>query len=103
MLNEIKQVIGAEETEDASLRQQYGAKWVRKPSSEINAQYKQVIQESEMKLGQAAQADAGTQQKFESLNPAFTLLAKTRAELTAMLPQTNKASADQNPSVMAMA
>jgi len=37
MVNEIKQVIGAEETEDASLRQQYGAKWVRKPSGEINA------------------------------------------------------------------
>lgn len=43
MLNEIKQVIHAEETEDASLRQQYGAKWTRKPSQEINAQYKQVI------------------------------------------------------------
>jgi hypothetical protein len=56
-----------------------------------------------MKLAQAAQADAGTKQKFESLNQAFALLGKTRAELTSMLPQTNKASADSNPSVSAMA
>jgi hypothetical protein len=45
-----------------------------------------------MKLAQAEQADAGTKQKFDSLVGPFTLLAKTRADLTAMLPQTNKAS-----------
>lgn len=37
MINEIKQVIQAEESEDMALRQQYGAKWTRKPSEQINA------------------------------------------------------------------
>jgi len=43
MVTSIKETINGEEMEDNSLRQQYGAKWTRKASTEINAQYKTII------------------------------------------------------------
>ena len=63
-MSEIKKVIADEETEDAALRQQHGSKWTRKPSSDINGQYKTVIRESEDKLKQAGAADDATRAKF---------------------------------------
>jgi len=46
MINEISVVIANEAKEDSDCRAKYGAKWTRKPSGEINAQYKTIIQEA---------------------------------------------------------
>ena len=53
-------------------------------------------------MTQAKTADDGTRAKFQASAGAFTLLGKTRAELTAMMPQSNTASADNNPAVAAL-
>jgi len=60
MINEIGQIISKEEEEDNAMRAQYGPKWTRAPSSQLNQQYKTVIEQSRQKLQQAGQADVAT-------------------------------------------
>jgi hypothetical protein len=47
MIKEIETIIQTEENDDAAARAQYGAQWTRAPSSQLNGQYKTVVQQSQ--------------------------------------------------------
>ncbi len=63
------------------MRQKYGNRWNRMPSSSINAQFKQNIQEYTAKMQQAVQTDNIIESKFKEHGQAFALLSKTKNEL----------------------
>jgi len=46
MIKEIESIINAEEQEDNAMRQQYGPKWTRTPSAQLNGNHKSVVQQS---------------------------------------------------------
>lgn len=96
LINEMNQILEAEEQEDNALRAQHGSRWTAVPSASCNGQYKQSLFEFNQKLQMAGQTDSQIIQKFQENKQGLDILSKTKAELSEMIPksQTNAAIAE---------
>lgn len=81
LINEMNQILEAEEQEDNALRAQNGSRWTAVPSASCNGQYKQSLFEFNQKMQMAAQTDQQIVQKFQENKQGLDILAKTKAEL----------------------
>lgn len=86
VLNVCKQTLDGEENEDTQLRNQYGARFNRPPSSTVNQQYKQSLFDYQQKIDMAVATDTQIKSMFERNTEGFTLLSKTRQDLAGMIP-----------------
>ncbi|OON21579.1 BRO1-like domain protein [Opisthorchis viverrini] len=74
-----------EEKTDNNLKQQFGDRWTRQPSSKLNAQWRQDIAKMIAFLGQAAETDKMLAKRFEQDLPMFELLSKSNDEILAAI------------------
>jgi len=71
-----------EETEDNSIRSQYGPRWQRLPSASLNMDIKNRINSYKDNLEKAIQTDSAVEQSMAGMTPKLTLLKCSRDELT---------------------
>jgi hypothetical protein len=100
MIVNLEKLMAAEEQEDNQLRMQHGANFQRIPSASVNQAYKQSINDYKMKLQQASVSDGQILQKFNMNKDGFKILAKTRGEISALIPSSGNSSVEQNPVVV---
>ncbi|TGZ66406.1 hypothetical protein CRM22_005345 [Opisthorchis felineus] len=85
ILNQQQTTLDDEEKTDNNLKQQFGDRWTRQPSSKLNAQWRQDIAKMIAFLGQAAETDKMLAKRFEQDLPMFELLSKSNDEILAAI------------------
>lgn len=85
-----------EQNEDNRLRGQYGARWNRRPSSDLNGNYLLTLNDYKMKLSQAHSCDAATKTDITNNLKFFELIALPRDILNQKIPKKVDPSAIKN-------
>lgn len=89
-------LIQNEQNEDNRLRGQYGARWNRRPSSDLNGNYLLTLNDYKMKLSQAHACDASTKNDITNNLKFFELIALPRDILNQKIPKKVDSSAIKN-------
>ena len=88
MMQQMMQVLEEEEKMDNQMRQQFGNRWNRLPSSALNQQFKYIISDFASKKLSASETDKRIGEKFASQGEAqLAILNKSKMELSALIPQ----------------
>ncbi|KRX00694.1 hypothetical protein PPERSA_00921 [Pseudocohnilembus persalinus] len=87
MLNNLRQKIDQEAQFDNQMRQQYGAQWNRTPSSDLNKDYLQQLNNYDGKFKQAQQADSDNLGKVSQMSNDLEIVDKSNQEIMNMLPK----------------
>ncbi|CAH8501141.1 unnamed protein product [Schistosoma turkestanicum] len=74
-----------EENSDNSLRKQYGERWVRKPSSELNKMWRSDIQKCLSLLEQTTKTDTTLVERYEKHKEHLEMLSKPEDELKELI------------------
>ena len=82
-----------EEAEDQKLRSQYGTKWNRRQSSDLNGNYVNTLNDYKNKLQQAMQCDQSTINDIQNNLKYFDLLSLSREALDQKIPRRVDANA----------
>ncbi|XP_018651223.1 putative programmed cell death 6-interacting protein [Schistosoma mansoni] len=85
-----KSSLDDEENSDNSLRKQYGERWSRKPSSELNKLWRSDIQKCLNLLEQTTKTDASLLDRYEKHKEHFEILSKPEDELQALIESDSK-------------
>ncbi|CAH8545675.1 unnamed protein product [Schistosoma curassoni] len=80
-----KSSLDDEENSDNSLRKQYGERWSRKPSSELNKLWRSDIQKCLNLLEQTTKTDASLLERYEKHKEHFEILSKPEDELETLI------------------
>ena len=101
--SEIEKIIGDslillqnEQNEDNRLRGQYGSRWNRRPSSDLNGNYLLTLNDYKNKLGLAHNCDQATKNDITNNLRYFELLALPRESLNKKIPKKVDPSAMKN-------
>lgn len=71
------------------------------PSGRVNGPYRQQVEVYKQKIGQAGAVDQQIVARYEQCKQMFAMLAKSRGELVAMVPNSNNGQdISQNPIVL---
>ena len=91
-INGLLTILMNEENEDKRLRQQYGTKWNRRESSDLNGNYVATLNSYRNKLGQARQCDQQTKSGITDNYKYFEYLMMSKEQLDNKIPH----KVDQN-------
>ena len=91
-INGLLTILMNEENEDKRLRQQYGTKWNRRESSDLNGNYVATLNSYRNKLGQARQCDQQTKSGITDNYKYFEYLMMSKGQLDNKIPH----KVDQN-------
>jgi len=101
MIEDVNGDLMKEQTDDEMIRQQYGSKWRRLPSSALNQHLHQQIQGYKEKLQVAKQSDGVISSKLEGNKEFIEKLDLTREELEKKVPVQNRIeNIDEAPEVV---
>ena len=85
-IEQSENIIKNEENEDKKLREQYGTKWNRRQSSDLNGNYINTLNDYKNKLKQAMQCDQNTINDIQNNLKYFDLLSLSREALDQKIP-----------------
>ena len=85
-IEQSENIIKNEENEDKKLREQYGTKWNRRQSSDLNGNYINTLNDYKNKLQQAMQCDQNTINDIQNNLKYFDLLSLSREALDQKIP-----------------
>ena len=91
-INGLLTILMNEENEDKRLRQQYGTKWNRRESSDLNGNYVATLNSYRNKIGQARQCDQQTKSGITDNYKYFEYLMMSKEQLDNKIPH----KVDQN-------
>eukprot|EP00826_Nyctotherus_ovalis_P038640 TRINITY_DN3632_c0_g2_i11.p1 TRINITY_DN3632_c0_g2~~TRINITY_DN3632_c0_g2_i11.p1 ORF type:complete len:562 (-),score=182.30 TRINITY_DN3632_c0_g2_i11:454-2139(-) len=86
-----------EEREDKELRQKYGAKWNRLPSTGLNANMLKQLEYFKGKLDTGKQSDKAIQEFVQAIKAEFKLLELDRDSLTSKIPKSSSSAGGMSP------
>ncbi|VDP84054.1 unnamed protein product [Echinostoma caproni] len=89
ILQQQKTTLEDEEKNDNNLRQQFGERWVRQPSSKLNEQWKQDIDKMFKFLEETKKTDQVLANRFEEQSYYFELLSKSDDEIREAIKSQN--------------
>ena len=92
-IEQSENLIKNEEAEDQKLRSQYGTKWNRRQSSDLNGNYVNTLNDYKNKLNQAMQCDQNTINDIQNNLKYFDLLSLSREQLNQKIPHRVDANA----------
>ena len=85
-IEQSENLIKNEDAEDQKLRSQYGTKWNRRQSSDLNGNYINTLNDYKNKLQQAMQCDQNTINDIQNNLKYFDLLSLSREALDQKIP-----------------
>ena len=86
-IEQSENLIKNEDAEDQKLRSQYGTKWNRRQSSDLNGNYVNTLKDYKNKLQQAMQCDQSTINDIQNNLKYFDLLSLSREALDQKIPK----------------
>lgn len=95
-INDMMLILTNEEDEDSKYRRQYGDRWNRNPSSQLNYQYLSVLQEYSKKLEIAKKCDAQVKEGIIENMKYFELLSLSKQSLSNKIPVKTDPNAIKN-------
>ena len=99
-LNQLYDQIKGEEDEDKALKEKYGVKWTRVPSTDSNASIKKQIEHYLEKYQEGKKLDDQLKISIDSSHKEFELLEYSKETLTSMIPKCKSDSNSTCPSAI---